>query len=152
MPANGLRIYKIERIEHAELTTDLFEIPTNFDGPALFSRAWGVMYGDDELVEVRLRFSHWVTKRVKETLWHPSQQMKDTPAGCEWTAQIGDTLEIENWIRGWGADCEVLAPDELREKIMDDVRRLARMYGVAFQQPVSSDEPDEDLFNSFFGE
>lgn len=68
----------MERIEFAKLTEDHFEVPSDFDGPTLLKRAWGVMYGDEELLEVRLRFSHWVTKRVKETLWHPSQQIADT--------------------------------------------------------------------------
>jgi predicted DNA-binding transcriptional regulator YafY len=151
-PPDALRTFKMERIEYAKLTTEPFEIPTDFDGPTLLKRAWGVMYGDEEPMEVRLRFSHWVTNRVKETLWHPSQQIIDTTEGCEWTAQIGDTLEIENWIRGWGSDCEVLVPQELREKIINDVRRSARMYAIAFQKPAAPDEPDNELFNSFFGE
>lgn len=151
-PPNGLRTFKMERIEYAKLTTEPFEIPANFDGPALLKRSWGIMYGDEEPVEVRLRFSHWVTNRVKETLWHPSQQIIDTAEGSEWIAQIGDTLEIENWIRGWGSDCEVLAPQELREKIINDVRRSARMYALTFHAPTAPEEPDIELFNSFFGE
>ena len=147
MPVNALRIYKMERIDHAELTNESFEVPTNFDGPALLSRAWGVMYGNEELVEVRLRFSHFVTKRVKETLWHPSQQIKDTADGCEWTAQIGDTLEIENWIRGWGADCEVLTPQELRKSMTQQARRLAHMYGILQGPSTSSDGPDMGMLS-----
>ncbi len=114
-------------------------------------RAWGVMYGDEEPVEVRLRFSHWVTKRVKDTLWHPSQQITDTAEGWEWLAQIGDTLEIENWIRGWGSDCEVLAPQELREKMIKEARRLAHMYGVTPVKSTPPDEPDIDLLSGIFG-
>ena len=147
MPANALRVYKMERIDFAELTNTSFEVPADFDGPALLSRAWGIMYGDEELVEVRLRFSHWVTKRVKETLWHPSQQIKDTADGCEWTAQIGDTLEIENWVRGWGADCEVLAPEELRQAMIQHTRRLAHMYGIAFGTSTSPDDPDVGMLS-----
>jgi predicted DNA-binding transcriptional regulator YafY len=141
----------MERIEHAELLKETFEIPADFDGPALLSRAWGVMYGDEEPVKVRLRFSHWVTKRVKETLWHPSQQITDTAEGCEWLAQIGDTLEIENWIRGWGSDCEVLAPQELREKMIKEARRLAHMYGVTPVNSTPPDEPDMGLLNRILG-
>ncbi len=151
MPANALRVYKMERIEHAELTNEAFEVPADFDGTALLSRAWGVMYGDEELVEVRLRFSHWVTKRVKETLWHPSQQIKDTPEGCEWTAQIGETLEIENWIRGWGSDCEVLAPEELRKTMIQHVRRLAHMYSISLGTSTSPDEPDTGMLSRILG-
>ena len=150
-PPDALRTFKMERIEHAKLTEEPFEVPPDFDGPALLKRAWGVMYGDEEPVEVRLRFSHWVTKRVKETLWHPSQQIIDTTEGCEWTAQIGDTLEIENWIRGWGSDCEVLTPKELREKMIKEVRRLAHIYEAAPTRSLPFDQPDTDLLSELFG-
>ena len=64
---------------------------------------------------------------------------------------IGDTLEIENWIRGWGADCEVLAPTVLREKMVKDARRLAAMYGITTRQSNSPDEPNTDLLSGIFG-
>jgi CRISPR-associated endonuclease/helicase Cas3 len=89
--------------------------------------------------------------RVKETLWHPTQVIKDTAQGCEMTIQIGDALEIENWIRGWGPDCEVIEPQSLRAKIIEDIRRSARMYGIQPQETTRVGEIDEDLFNTFFG-
>jgi predicted DNA-binding transcriptional regulator YafY len=153
MPLNQLRTFKLERIQHAELLKKSpFEIPADFDGPALLKKAWGVMYGDEECIEVQLRFTSWVEQRVKETLWHPSQQIADSPDGCVMTIQIGDTLEIENWIRGWGADCEVLKPTALREKIAKQVRRLAHTYGVLHSSPPKpADEPDTDLLTHLFG-
>ena len=92
-----------------------------------------------------------MTKRVHETLWHPSQQIVDTPEGCIWTAQIGDTLEIENWIRGWGSDCEVIAPQELREKMIKNARRLAHLYNIESAKSTPPDEPDNDLLTGIFG-
>lgn len=147
-PPGELRTYKLERMEYAILTEEAFTIPEKFDAQALLGRAWGVMYGDEEPVEVRLRFSHYVTKRVKETLWHPSQEIIDTPQGCEWRVRIGDTLEIENWIRGWGSDCEVIAPTELRERIVADIRRSTHNYHITSNQPVNDDSED-DLLASF---
>jgi predicted DNA-binding transcriptional regulator YafY len=153
-PPDALRTYKMERIEHAKLAETSFEISADFDGPALLARAWGVMYGDEEPVQVRLRFSHWVTKRVKETLWHPTQQIQDVPEGCEWTAMIGDIVEIANWVRGWGADCEVLEPQQLRDDLTREARRLARIYHITQEQ--TSDQPDDgpdmDLLSNVFGE
>jgi predicted DNA-binding transcriptional regulator YafY len=146
-----LRTLKLERIQHAELLKKSpFEIPADFDGPALLKKAWGVMYGDEQPIEVQLRFSHRVTRRVKETLWHPSQQLVDTPAGCELIIQIGDTLEIENWIRSWGSDCEVLEPGNLREKILEDAQRTVRNYTPPRQ--ATTHDNDDDLFSSYFGE
>lgn len=152
-PPNAFRTYKLERIEHAELTRTPFEVPSDFDGPALLAKAWGVMYGDEEPVQIRLRFSHWVTNRVKETVWHPTQQITDIPDGCEWTATIGDMVEIANWVRGWGADCEVLEPLSLREDLAKEARRLAHMYGVAPVQENDQpdDEPDMDFFSNLYG-
>ena len=150
-PPDKFYTFKLERIESATVTDETFTIPENFDGPARLARSWGVMYGEDPIT-VRLRFSEYVRQRVQETLWHPSQQITSTREGCEWTAQIGETLEIENWIRGWGADCEVLEPHDLREKIAQDVRRAARLYGITSQTPSSASADDNTLFDTFFGE
>ncbi|GAC1647793.1 MAG: WYL domain-containing protein [Ktedonobacteraceae bacterium] len=149
---HAFRTYKLERIEQATLTDKAFEIEQDFDGPTLLKRAWGVMYGDEEVYEVHLRFSHLARERLKETLWHPTHEIVDTPDGCEWKAQIGDTLEIENWIRGWGEDCEVIAPQPLRQRMIDTVRRLARMYDVETMPTPTSDKPDIDLLRQIYGE
>jgi CRISPR-associated endonuclease/helicase Cas3 len=136
---DDLRTYKLERIQKAELTDEPFTLSPDFDGPQLLKQAWGVMYGDEQPVEVRLRFSAEVTPRVRETRWHPSQHVRLTREGCEWSALIGDTLEIEPWIRTWGADCEVLAPDALRESIISHVRRASRLYQLEQQAPSPHD-------------
>jgi predicted DNA-binding transcriptional regulator YafY len=150
-PPGELRTYKLERIEFVEVKDEAFTIPPDFNGPELLSRAWGIMYGDEEPVTVCLRFSYLATKRLKETLWHPSQKIVDTPEGCEWTATIGDIVEIENWIRGWGADCEVMEPTELRERVIDHVRRQARMYGVLSPVSPSTDKPDAARLSRLLG-
>ncbi len=149
---DAFRTYKLERIEQATLTNKTFEIEQDFDGPTLLKRAWGVMYGDEEVFEVHLRFSHFARERLKETLWHPTQEIVDTPDGCEWKAQIGDTLEIENWIRGWGEDCEVIAPHPLRQRMVNTARRLVHMYGIETKPVTPSNEPDMDFLNHIYGE
>jgi predicted DNA-binding transcriptional regulator YafY len=142
----NFRTYKLERIQQAELTNDAFAISPAFK-PELLQQAWGVMYGDEQPVRVYLRFSAQVTSRVRETRWHPSQELKLTRDGCEWMATIGDTLEIEPWIRGWGADCEVLEPAQLRESTIEHVRRMLTVYGLTSPaQPSDPEEFDDDLF------
>ncbi|GCF11248.1 helix-turn-helix transcriptional regulator [Dictyobacter arantiisoli] len=128
--AKDLRTFKLERIQKAELMNTSFAVPADFNGPALLRHAWGVMYGDEEPVKVRLRFHSTVTKRVRETRWHPTQVLQLTRDGCEWSAEIGDMTEIEPWIRGWGADCEVLEPIALRERVIQHVRRFMALYQI----------------------
>lgn len=150
-PPDALRTYKLERIRDAVLTDETFEIPATFDGPALLARAWGVMYGDEEPVTVRLRFTQYVSKRVRETRWHPSQRLIETAEGLVWEAEIGDITEIRPWVRGWGADCEVLAPDALREELIAEVRRSARLYAITFS-PTRDEMADASLLSDLFGE
>lgn len=128
--SKGPRTYKLERIKRAELTGKTFELSPDFKGAEQLQRAWIVMYSDETPVCVRLRFSAAVTPRVRETRWHPGQDITLTRDGCEWTALIGDTLEIEPWIRGWGGECEVLEPPALRQTILSHVQRSMQVYGL----------------------
>ena len=122
---------KTSRIEHAAVTTEPFTIPGDFDSYALLEHAWGIWHTDGQARTVRLRFSQRVTPRVLETVWHPSQRIMELPdGGCEWTADIAETREMEPWVRGWGAEVEVLAPEELRQSVIDSVRQLAARYAL----------------------
>lgn len=152
-PPGALRTYKLERIRTASLTNESFDIPADFDGPALLRRAWGVMYGDGDLVHIRLRFSQFVSSRVRETIWHPSQVLTQSSEGLIWEADIGDITEIRPWIRGWGADCEVLEPVALREELTQEVRRLVRLYGRhdAHSLPEQPGARNSTLLDDLFG-
>jgi len=123
--------FKVERIAHAELTGETFDLPAGFDGAALLANAWGVMYGPPgSEVEVILRFRPEVTRRVGESVWHPSQRLEALPdGGCTLTVQIAHPMEIKPWIRGWGAECEVLAPESLRRELAEEMRQAAAVYG-----------------------
>ncbi len=127
----ALRTLKIERIRAAQMTHERYEIPADFDPHALLRDAWGIWYSDDEPVEVVLRFHPRVAMRVRETRWHPSQQLEEQPDGyLLWRARIAEPQEMLPWIRGWGADCEVEGPAGLREALIAEARRLAEVYGV----------------------
>ncbi len=126
-----MRTMKIERIERVELTMEHYEIPAAFDARVLLSNAWGIWYTETEPVEVTIKFHSRVARRVLETRWHRSASEIELPDGSLlWKAKVAEPQEMLPWIRGWGADCEVLEPKELREALMKEARRLARAYGV----------------------
>lgn len=149
-PPRALRTYKLERMRSVELTDEPFTIPEDFNGAARLQRAWGVMSGDGEPVHIKLRFIHAVSKRVRETRWHPSQMTKEMAEGLVWEADIGDITEIRPWIRGWGADCEVLEPVSLRDELIRETRKLMRLYHAA-PQPGAT-QLDQSLLDDLFGE
>ncbi|MEN4011803.1 MAG: CRISPR-associated helicase Cas3' [Bellilinea sp.] len=126
--------FKIDRILSAFMIGETFEIPTSFNAEDLLKHAWGIWYADREPVTVKLRFfpSPAVIQRLEESIWHPLERIEKTEDGGRiWSVEIADWREMLPWIRGWGADVEVLEPEELRKTLVKEVRRMAVRYGVA---------------------
>lgn len=130
-----LRTLKIERIAEAHLTGEPFCIPPDFDPQRLLASAWGVIWREAGTIEVTLRFAPSVVGRIKESVWHHSQRLEDLPDGsCLFTVNVGSTLEMKPWIRQWGAAVQVVKPDDLWEELIDEVRAMARAYGLLLQE------------------
>lgn len=130
-PDDALRTLKIERIESVELLNERYTIPEDFDATSLLANAWGIWLSDHEPVEIRLRFSPKVARRVCETRWHVSERIDELEdGGVAWTAAVAEPREMLPWIRGWGAEVEVLAPAELRGLLVEELQRMNALYGT----------------------
>ncbi|HEY3231786.1 MAG TPA: transcriptional regulator [Roseiflexaceae bacterium] len=127
----ALRTFKLERVVAAEILDSGYTIPDDFDPYEHLAASWGVM--DEVEVEVRLRFAPSVASRVKESVWHHSQRVRDTgDGGCELTMRVGGIREVRAWVLGWGADVEVLAPPALRDEVHEHAARMVELYkGIA---------------------
>lgn len=126
---NALRTFKPDRIERAALTAQRFEKPA-IDVTDLLKTAWGIWYGADDLHQVELIFKPRAARRVQESIFLPMEHKEVLPdGGLRWTAQVNGLLEILSWIRGWGADVRVVAPDALRQQIVQDLRAALNEYG-----------------------
>lgn len=164
-PPGQLRTLKLDRIQHATLTDEPFVHPSTAPTQTL-DHAWHIWGSNTPPIAVRLRFTKRVTARVRETQWHPTQEITLLPdGGCEWQAWVAEPQEMLPWIRGWGAECEVLAPLALRTTLIREARRLIRLYGVsptdAPAPPPASEAADDPFaaeteqlnrtFRDFFG-
>lgn len=146
---NGMRTFKVERMVSAEKLARRFTIPPDLDLDELLKSAWGIIWGEGALV--KLRFAASVTWRVKETRWHPSQQIEDLPdGGCVLTMTVASLMELGRWVRSWGHEVEVLSPAELREELREEALRILRTYSAKPKQPkrarrVRPSRPDDTL-------
>ena len=121
------RTFKIERIQSASLTPEVFEGSSVTIARDLLS-AWDVI-SDEPLVRVVLRFAPDVAARAAETRWHPSQEVEPGPDGSlVWQARISGLREVRSWILGWGAGVEVLEPAELRDWVRTEHEGAAARY------------------------
>lgn len=143
-PGGGstLMTFKLERIVSARATLQPFEIPPDFDEEALLAQVWGIWTREGELHEVRLRFRPGTAaRRVQESAWHPRQNIEPLPdGGLIWSVKVAEWQEMLPWVRGWGAEVEVLAPEGLRGAVMDGARDLARVYRLHSNERGQSEE------------
>ncbi len=126
--AGDIRTFKLSRLESAELLDEAYSIPPDFDPEAHLANSWGIMSGEG-VSEVILRFTAAARPFVTENQWHPSQHIQDTPdGGCLLKLRVSEPLEMQPWIRSWGAQVEVLAPDWLRQRIALELQQAAQQY------------------------
>lgn len=124
-----MRTFKLERLERAQMLDQTYTIPADFDPNHYLETSWGIMHGEDQ-VEVVLQFSPAAASRVKESVWHPSQEIDDLKdGGCLLTVYVSEPKEMHPWIRSWGAEVEVVSPPSLRQVIAEEALRMAALYG-----------------------
>ncbi|MDC7227590.1 MAG: WYL domain-containing transcriptional regulator [Spirochaetales bacterium] len=126
-----IRTIKFELIKNIELTDRPYSIPPDFCTNEYFKNSWGIWVSENELQQVVLIFSEKVKPRVLQTEWHSSEETCELPDGrLRWTAEIAEPKEMLPWIRGWGADVEVIEPQSLRQLIIDDIEACVTKYGL----------------------
>jgi len=126
-----LRLFRIDRIISVTSLEKEFEVPENLEVERKLAEAWSIWFKDEAPVTVRLKFSSKVAGRVKESQWHPSQKILDLDHG-ELLAEfeISEPYEMYPWIRGWGADVEILEPEYLRQRFIVEIREMVEKYGI----------------------
>jgi proteasome accessory factor B len=85
-------------------------------------RAWS-MIPEGRIYNVKLRFLPKVAQNVTEVHWHDTQQVtrnKDGSAIVEF--RVDGIGEIFWWILGYGDQVQVLAPKELRKRIIQTAK------------------------------
>jgi len=121
-----LRTFALPRIREVKETGNVFTRPADFSPDRFFSGSLGVVEGKGDY-RVRVVFATEVADRVRERLWHESQEMHARADGrLEVRLRLGALGEAERWVLGWGAAAEVLAPAELRRRVATTAAAVAQ--------------------------
>ena len=96
---------------------------------AIFATALRALGGTGDF-RVVLRFSGATADRVAEREWHETQKLRWLRGGqLEFAMTLGALGEAERWVLGWGAEAEVVEPNELRESVRKTALAIARNNG-----------------------
>ena len=126
--------YVLARLSEPRVAAEMIQRPEKFDVASHLGTAFGVWTGQGEIV-VRLRLNADAAHHVRERHWHQTQQVTERPAGeAEVSFRLSDLHDVTRWVLGFGGDCLVVEPPELRDAIVAEARAMAdgsRFRGAA---------------------
>jgi predicted DNA-binding transcriptional regulator YafY len=103
----------------------------DFDIDAYLRRALGAQHGEEPL-DLRVRFSPYQKRWIRERRYHASQQNEEQADGSLIvTMRVSGRDEVRRWLQGFGAEVEVLEPDTLRAEMVAAVKKMLKIYGDA---------------------
>jgi predicted DNA-binding transcriptional regulator YafY len=133
-----VRLFKLSRMRGVKAVdgAPAYAIPEAFDPKEFFAGAWGVVgKSDGETIEVKLRFSPEVKRRIEEggfpnmTKSLRADGFTDVTIVTGIEGKSGLSLEVLSFVRSYGQDVEVLEPADHRQRWLADARELVARYG-----------------------
>lgn len=125
--------WKLSRMKQVCLLNESYTIPHDFDPKVYLSTAWGVIgTSGGPTVTVKLKFNAEGAKRIDEGGYPNLEVSKRHANGAiEVSIQTGSDdkgfpLELLSWVQSWGAKVEVLEPESLRQRWLEEARAIAK--------------------------
>jgi len=126
--SDGLRSFALERVREQRLLSDAAKEVSEHDLATHFDRSYGIFSGPAEH-EAKLRFTQEMSRWVADEVWHPDQKGSFDAEG-RWllTLPFSSARELVMDILRYGSDVEVLAPDFLRDIVLEVAQRTVAQY------------------------
>jgi len=126
---DAIRTFVLTRVSRVNVTTKKFVRPASFSIDAYLKGSFGIFTGNGDH-KVVLRFDEFASKFIREKFWHESQTISEKKNGTlELTLQLNTFEEVQRWVLGWADHVEVISPKELRGKIANLARSIAKKNG-----------------------
>jgi len=118
-----LRHFRLDRIDHLEITGETF-VPS----PAF---SLGADRLEEPAVTVRFALSpeieRWVREEQSYSLVRLERECEDLVA----TLRVHREEDVFHWLLGWGLQVRVLEPESLRQRVIEEIRALEKIYETA---------------------
>lgn len=126
---NEVRTLVLSRIVRVTRTTQRFTPPELAELAARMERSFGGVILGDEEHRVILDFSPAAAVRAAESHPVPGRTVEQTAnGGLRMEMTLPSLLDFLPWVLGWGPDVRVVEPPELRERVIESLKRASANY------------------------
>lgn len=124
---NDFRTFRINRILSAEAMEETFVRRSDITAEQYFQGSWQVYSG--EPVEVVIRFTGAAAKVIRTDQHHENEHIEEIGGDTIlYTVVTRGLEEIGRWVIGFGAEAEVISPDELKTNLAAVGNYLTNVY------------------------
>lgn len=119
--------FAIERFREVTVTDKTFEYPGDFNPEERLGYAFGITANDP--IEAKIRFSADQARYIKERKWAQNQKIitqKDGSIIIE--LKTSGRWDVKRWVMSYGADAEVLEPEDLRMEVAAELKAAGKNY------------------------
>jgi predicted DNA-binding transcriptional regulator YafY len=131
-----MRVFAVDNVLDVVVTPQTYEKPADFNLEAYGANSVSGVFHTGTTSEVTVRFSPVIAKAAVASsgVARDRRVERRDDGGVDITYRVADPLEIVRWSLRWGAEAEVLAPDEARRTAAEISRQLAARYALGQAQ------------------
>ncbi|OHD07309.1 MAG: hypothetical protein A2Y41_04785 [Spirochaetes bacterium GWB1_36_13] len=128
LKSKDLRVFVLSRVLEVKKTDQSFQIPDDFEIHNFIEKRFGNQPSNEEW-NIRIRFDKAIAQLISERIWFENQCLKKEKAeSVVLEFKTRSLLEIERWVLSWGQYAEVLEPQILKDKVVEELKNAVRHY------------------------
>ena len=136
---NGfIRSFELARVEFIRELDIHYTIPSSFNAVRVDESRWEPRDGTGRCHNVQIRFDARVAAEVAEADWLDSKIIAEDSGSLLFNIRISSLDRIASWTLGFGSDAEVIAPAELRERVIGLAEAVVARYKANVRKCVAA--------------
>ena len=122
------RKFFLSRMSDPAMSDESFAPRPKKEWEPLIQSSFGIFQGGKPFPVV-LQFNPFRAQWIREQVWHPEQKMEVLPdGGLRLILPVTDFREVKMKVLQFGADVEVIEPEELRREIREEIQKMTKIY------------------------
>jgi predicted DNA-binding transcriptional regulator YafY len=118
--------FQLHRIQSIKVLEQTFDLCPDFDLNAIVNSSFGNFGSADDLKMIRLHITGDMAELLEDRIFHPQQTVRKRQSGFEISFPVSASgnrpfFHIIQWILSMGRDVEVLAPEQLKELVREEI-------------------------------
>lgn len=127
-----IRWFRVDRIRELQTLDETFERQPDFNAKDHLEMIFQHEVGGVP-VPVHIRFDAKTAPYIRERRWHPTQELHEHEDGTVTLRMVVRGLnDVKRWVLGYGQGAIVREPPELRQMVIDEVKRMNYNYSNSF--------------------